>query len=147
MDQRPLYFSSRAFPFHFDTFSGLGIMKKTQINPFDSKSENRYEAFRQMRAEAPVHETSTGARFIVSQQAVSDGLKSVESFVGSFGNTGQTAEEDTVMAAIAEPRHAKIRKLFNSALGFHHVSKIVLTGSQPAIITGSCSRKSSGKLR
>jgi cytochrome P450 len=99
-------------------------MKKTQINPFDSKSENRHEAFRQMRTEAPVHETSTGARFIVSQQAVSDGLKSVESFVGSFGNTGQTAEEDTVMAAIAEPRHAKIRKLFNSALGFHHVSKI-----------------------
>ena len=47
-------------------------MNKTQINPFDSKSENRYKAFRQMRAEAPVHETSTGARFIVSQQAVSE---------------------------------------------------------------------------
>ena len=28
------------------------------------------------------------------------------------------------MAAIAEPRHGKIRRLFNSALGFHHVSQI-----------------------
>ncbi|MEE2673039.1 MAG: cytochrome P450, partial [Myxococcota bacterium] len=99
-------------------------MKKTQINPFDSKSENRYQAFEEMRAESPVHETSQGARFVVGQRAVAEGLASVESFVGSFGNTGQAAEEDTVMAAIAEPRHGKIRRLFNSALGFHHVSQI-----------------------
>ena len=99
-------------------------MKKTQIDPFDSKSENRYKAFEQMRAEAPVHETSRGPRFVVGQRAVADGLASVESFVGSFGDTGEAAEEDTVMAAIAEPRHGKIRKLFNSALGFHHVSQL-----------------------
>ena len=99
-------------------------MKKTPINPFDSKSENRYKAFAQMRAEAPVHETQGGQRFVVGQKAAADALKSVESFVGSFGNTGQAAEEDTVMAAIAEPRHGKIRQLFNSALGFHHVSQI-----------------------
>ena len=99
-------------------------MKKTQIDPFDSKSENRYKAFEQMRAEAPVHETSRGPRFVVGQRAVADGLASVESFVGSFGDTGEAAEEDTVMAAIAEPRHGKIRRLFNSALGFHHVSQI-----------------------
>ena len=74
-------------------------MKKTQINPFDSKSQNRYKAFEEMRAEAPVHEAVGGRRFVVGQKAVEDGLKSVESFVGSFGNTSQAAEEDTVMAA------------------------------------------------
>ena len=104
--------------------AGPNDMKKTQINPFDSKSDNRYKAFEKMRAEAPVHEVAGGRRFAVSQKAVEDGLKSVESFVGSFGNTGSAAEEDTVMAAIPEPRHGKIRKLFNSALGFHHVSRI-----------------------
>lgn len=99
-------------------------MKQTKINPFDSQSENRYKAFEEMRAEAPVHETVGGRRFVVSQKAVEDGLKSVESFVGSFGDMGQAAEENTVMAAIPEPRHGKIRRLFNSALGFHHVSKV-----------------------
>ena len=99
-------------------------MKPPQINPFDSKSENRYAAFREMRAEAPVHETAGGQRFAVSQKAVEAGLASVESFVGSFGNTGQAAEEDTVMAAIPEPRHGWIRKLLNSALGYHHASQI-----------------------
>ncbi len=99
-------------------------MKKARIDPFDSKSDTRYAAFREMRAEAPVHETAGGQRFVVSQKAVEDGLKSVESFVGSFGNTGQAAEEDTVMAAIPEPRHGKIRALFNSALGYHHASRV-----------------------
>ena len=35
-------------------------MKKTPINPFDSNSENRYKAFEEMRAEAPVHEVVGG---------------------------------------------------------------------------------------
>lgn len=99
-------------------------MKKQQINPFDSNSQNRYEAFREMREEAPVHETVGGRRFVMSLKAVEDGLKSVESFVGSFGDTGDAAEEDTVMAAIPEPRHGKIRRLFNSALGYHKVSHV-----------------------
>ncbi len=77
-----------------------------------------------MRAEAPVHEAAGGQRFAVGQKAVVDGLGSVESFVGSFGNTGEAAEEDTVMAAIPEPRHGKIRKLFNSALAHHHASQV-----------------------
>ena len=85
-------------------------MKKARIDPFDSKSENRYAAFRDMRADAPIHDTEGGQRFVVGQKAVAEGLKSVESFVGSFGNTGRAAEEDTVMAAIPEPRHGKIRK-------------------------------------
>jgi len=99
-------------------------MKIEKINPFDSNSAKRYEAFREMRADAPVHEVLGGRRFVVSQQAVGDGLKGVDSFVGSFGNTGDAAEEDTVMAAIPEPRHGLIRKLMNSALGFHHASGI-----------------------
>ena len=99
-------------------------MTRAPINPFDSKSEKRYEAFEALRAEAPVHEVAGGRRFVVSQRAVAEGLASVESFVGSFGNSGNAAEEDTVMAAIAEPRHGKIRKVFNSALAFHHVSQV-----------------------
>ncbi len=99
-------------------------MKKAEINPFDSESANRNEAFREMRAESPIHETEGGQRFVVSQKAVEDGLKSVDHFVGSFGDVGQLAEEDTLMAAIPEPRHGKVRKLFNSALAYNHASQI-----------------------
>jgi cytochrome P450 len=99
-------------------------VKKSKVNPFDSNSANRYASFEEMRASAPVHEAAGGQRFVVSQRAVSEGLKSVMSFVGSFGNTGDTAEEDTVMAAIPEPRHGKIRKIMNSALGYHHASQV-----------------------
>ena len=66
-------------------------MKKSELNPFDSESENRYAAFEEMRAEARVHDVLGGRRFVVGQRAVEEGLKSVESFVGSFGNTGQAA--------------------------------------------------------
>jgi cytochrome P450 len=99
-------------------------MKKTEIDPFDSESETRYEAFRRMRAEGPIHEVPGGQRFVVSQAAVEKGLKSVDHFVGSFGDVGQAAEEDTIMAAIPEPRHGKIRKLFNSALAYNHASRV-----------------------
>ena len=99
-------------------------MKKAGVNPFDPQSDIRYAALRDMRAEGPVHEIVGGRRIVVSQRAVADGLSSVESFVGSFGNTGDAAEEDTVMAAIPEPRHGKNRKLMNSALDYHHTSQI-----------------------
>lgn len=75
-------------------------MKKARINPDDSKSENRYAAFRELRAEAPVHETGGGQRFAVSQKAVEDGLASVESFVGSFGNTGLRWRRLVILAGL-----------------------------------------------
>jgi cytochrome P450 len=102
----------------------MSSMKKTEVNPFDSESANRYEAFRQMRSEGPIHQTEGGQLFVVQQAAVEQGLKSVDNFVGSFGDLGQMAEEETVMAAIPEPRHGKIRKLFNSALAYNHASQV-----------------------
>ncbi|MBJ19383.1 MAG: cytochrome P450 [bacterium] len=99
-------------------------MIRSDINPFDSESGNRYLAFREMRGVAPAHEVDGGQLFIVRQKAVEEGLKSVGSFVGSFGDIGQAAEEDTIMAAIPEPRHGKIRKLFNSALAYNHASQV-----------------------
>src|SRR6185369_4384154 len=52
------------------------------------------------------------------------GLKAVDHFAGSFGTTGAGPEDDQVMAAIPEPRHGKIRKIFNSALAYHHASQV-----------------------
>ncbi|MBK7948505.1 MAG: cytochrome P450 [Deltaproteobacteria bacterium] len=95
-----------------------------EVDPFDSNSEARYDAFATLRARGPAHTVPSGQRFFVHRSAVEQGLKSVDHFVGSFGDVGQSKEEDTLLAAIAEPRHGKIRKLFNSALAYNHASQV-----------------------
>jgi cytochrome P450 len=101
-----------------------GLVQKAEIDPFDTDAEKRYAAFGEMRAKAPIHEVPGDRLLFVSQKMVNAGLKAVDFFHGSTGNLGEFAEEDTVMAAIAEPRHGQIRKLFNSALAYHHASQI-----------------------
>jgi cytochrome P450 len=107
-----------------DQARAAGLIQKTAIDPFDADAEKRYAAFREMRARAPIHEISGERLLFVSQKMVEAALKAVDSFSGSSGNLGDAAEEDTVMSAIPEPRHGKIRKLFNSALAYHHASQI-----------------------
>lgn len=99
-------------------------MSTAAIDPFDSSSETRYAAFERLRARGAAEVVPSGQIFFVRQRAVEQGLKSVEHFVGSFGDVGQSKEEDTLLAAIPEPRHGKIRKLFNSALAYNHASQV-----------------------
>lgn len=99
-------------------------MKAPEIDPFDSRSETRYAAFARLRARGAAHPVEGGRRFFVRHSGVEQGLKSVEHFVGAFGDVGQAKEEDTLLAAIPEPRHGKIRKLFNSALAYNHASQV-----------------------
>jgi len=94
------------------------------LDPFDSNSENRYQALSRLRAKGAAEVVPGGQIFFVRQSGVEQGLKSVDHFVGSFGDVGQSKEEDTLLAAIAEPRHGKIRKLFNSALAYNHASQV-----------------------
>ncbi len=95
-----------------------------EVDPFDSSSENRYAAFAQLRTQGTAAKVESGQTFFVRQEAVLQGLRSVDHFVGSFGDVGQSKEEDTLLAAIPEPRHGKIRKLFNSALAYNHASQV-----------------------
>ncbi len=95
------------------------------VDPFDNAPASaRFEALARLRREAPVSRSVQGPWFVTSQQGVLDGLRQVESFVGSFGETGDRPEEEQVMAAIAEPRHGRVRKVINSVLAYHHASKV-----------------------
>ena len=60
-------------------------MKKTRVNPFDSKSENRYKAFAQMRAEASVHETQAGQRFMIGQRPLPTRSRALNRSLGVLG--------------------------------------------------------------
>lgn len=99
-------------------------MPPAAIDPFDSSAEKRYEAFAALRSRGSGERVATGQLFFVRQPGVLHGLKSVDHFVGSFGDVGQSKEEDTLLAAIPEPRHGKIRKIFNSALAYNHASQV-----------------------
>jgi len=87
-------------------------------------AEERYAALAELRSKAPLARLAAGPWLAAGMSSVLAGLEAVEHFAGSFGATGSGPEDDTVMAAIPEPRHGKIRKVFNSALAYHHASRL-----------------------
>jgi cytochrome P450 len=85
---------------------------------------DRHAALADLRRTTPLARLDAGFWLATDMASVLAGLKAVDHFAGSFGATGSGPEEDQVMAAIPEPRHGKIRKIFNSALAYHHASSV-----------------------
>ncbi len=75
-------------------------------------SEERHAALAELRRSAPLARLAAGPWLAANMASVLAGLKAVEHFAGSFGASGDGPEDDTVMAAIPEPRHGKIRRVF-----------------------------------
>ena len=95
-----------------------------ELDPFQPMAaEARLGALAAQRRRAPLARLANGAWLATGLAAVRAGLEAVHHFAGSFGATGAGPEDDTVMAAIPEPRHGRIRKVFNSALAYHHASQ------------------------
>jgi cytochrome P450 len=94
-------------------------------NPLDEDPERRSAAYRAMRAQGAVvpFPGIEGILAAVTYETVSAGLSSVEDFGGSAGQEA-LPEEDKIIAAIAEPRHGKVRKIINSVVAFHKSQKI-----------------------
>jgi len=106
-------------------------------------AEARYAALARLRRQAPLARIAAGPWLAASMSCVLAGLRAVEHFAGSFGATGTGPEDDQVMAAIPEPRHGKIRKVFNSALAYHHASQVEpfareLAEKRLALALGTC---------
>lgn len=95
------------------------------VDPFSpTTSVERLEAFAKLRSTGSLHRLPTGQWFAVGYRAVEQGLKSVDHFVGSFGDTGSLAEDQQILAAIPEPRHGKIRRIVNSVFAYHHARAV-----------------------
>ncbi len=95
------------------------------LDPFQARTiEERHAVYARLRRESPVSRLPSGAWFVARRSGVRTVLTNVERFVGSFGNRGDLPEEETVIAAIPEPRHGLIRKILNSGLAFQHASKL-----------------------
>lgn len=98
---------------------------QTIADPLLATSREERDAILAMRRlEAPVAPVEGGALFVATFEGVKKGLVNVEHFVGSFGNTGDLPEEETVLPGIPEPRHGVIRKVINTVLAYHHAVKL-----------------------
>jgi cytochrome P450 family 142 subfamily A polypeptide 1 len=86
--------------------------------------EERDQILADRRARAPVAPVQGGALFVARFEGVRQALLNVDHFVGSFGNTGDLPEEETVLPGISEPRHGKLRKIINTVLAYHHAVRL-----------------------
>ena len=86
--------------------------------------EERDQILADRRARAPIAPVEGGALFVARFEGVRQALLNVDHFVGSFGNTGDLPEEETVLPGIPEPRHGKLRKIINTVLAYHHAVRL-----------------------
>src|ERR1700694_1043691 len=83
------------------------------FDPYAPSSTERLAAMAAARSGPGVIETAAGY-YVSTAAGVQAGLRDVEKFVGSFMDTSALAEEDTVVSAIPEPRHGRIRRIINT---------------------------------
>ena len=90
-----------------------------------------FEALERIRREEPVYRTPSGSWYLSRFADVEAALQDVETFRAELGPiTGIPAgvlsipEDQHFLSEIPEPRHGKIRRLFNSVLGAHRVKDI-----------------------
>ena len=85
------------------------------------------EVLARLRSECPVYKTADGAWFISRHEDIVAVLKDVDTFVADLsryslidGLTNVPVEE-RFLSEIPEPRHGKVRRLFNSCFASHRV--------------------------
>jgi cytochrome P450 len=111
--------TSTRFPYSLVKLAGGNV-----FDPFSPMpTAERHAALAALRRRTPVARLAAGPWLASDMASVLAGLRAVDHFAGSFGATGSGPEEDQVMAAIPSRGHGKIRKVFNSALAYHHASR------------------------
>ena len=89
-----------------------------------------YELLAQIRAEEPVCPTPSGAWYLSRNAEVQGVLKDVDGFYADLGPiTGLPGVEDIpedqwFLSEIPEPRHGRLRRLFNASFGPHRTREI-----------------------
>ena len=90
-----------------------------------------FDVLGRIRAECPVYRTPSGSWYLSRYADVEGALKDVDTFRAELGPiTGIPAGVLTIpadqhyLSEIPEPRHGKIRKLFNATLGAHRTREV-----------------------
>jgi hypothetical protein len=79
----------------------------------------------ELRRSCPVSRTGSGAWFLARYEDSVAGAKDVDRFVASFREPGVVVpDEEQLISEIPEPRHGQIRRIINSAIAAHRITRV-----------------------
>ena len=113
---------------------GLASEHDIRFDPHDSRFVEEgvpFEILRRIRREQPVYRTPSGSWYLSRHADVEAALVDVDTFHAELGPiTGIPAgvatipEEQHFLSEIPEPRHGRIRRLYNAIFAWHRVRQI-----------------------
>jgi cytochrome P450 len=94
-------------------------------DPLDASAGVPYDALAQLRDACPVARTPSGAYFLARHDDVLAATKNIDVFQASFRAVGVVVPaEEQLISEIPEPRHGKIRRIINSAIAQHRITRV-----------------------
>ena len=101
-------------------------------DPLDNSRGVPFATLAALRRGCPVSQTASGAYFLARYDDVLAATKNVATFQASFRQPGVVVPpEEQLVSEIPEPRHAKIRRIINSAIAQHRIGRIEPFARQP----------------
>ena len=95
----------------------------TAFDPLTAPPEDAGLA--RLRHDAPVTRTAAGIWYLARHQDVLEATQDLHAFEASFRNPGVVVPDDEqLINEIPEPRHGQVRRIINSAIAAHRVSRI-----------------------
>jgi cytochrome P450 len=94
-------------------------------DPLDASAGVPYDLLASLRGVCPVSRTPSGAYFLARHDDVLAATKDIDIFQASFRAAGVVVPpEEQLISEIPEPRHGKIRRIINSAIAQHRISRV-----------------------
>src|SRR6478735_8954133 len=104
---------------------GRENMSAMVADPLDASAGVPYDALTELREACPVARTPSGAYFLARHDDVLAATKNIEAFQASFRAAGVVVPaEEQLISEIPEPRHGKIRRIINSAIAQHRITRV-----------------------
>jgi cytochrome P450 len=96
-----------------------------EFDPLDTREEIPHAGLTALRAKRPVHRTPAGVFYLALHEDVIAATRAVLTFRASFREPGVVVPpEEMLISEIPEPRHGRIRKIVNSAVAAHRLSRV-----------------------
>ncbi len=94
-------------------------------DPLDASAGVPYDLFAGLRDACPVSRTASGAYYLARHDDVLAATKAIDVFQANFRVAGVVVPpEEQLISEIPEPRHGKIRRIINSAIAQHRISRV-----------------------
>lgn len=107
------------------TLSAHQSAYEADFDPLDTQHAIPYEGYATLRKEKPIVQTASGVWFLSRQADIIAAAKAVDTFRASFREPGTVIPpEEMLISEIPEPRHGRIRKIVNSAIAAHRLSRV-----------------------